>query len=76
MGKKGETLTAKKPPPAGPVYPKGSMFLLDGAGDSGWNGFYNASGSFSGSHWHPPPPLPPPSLSVCLCLCLCLCLCH
>jgi hypothetical protein len=48
MGKKGETLTAKKPPPAGPIFPKASMFLLDGAGDGGWNGFFNASGSQGG----------------------------
>lgn len=48
MGKKGETLTPKKPPPAGPVYPKASVFLLEGAGDAAWNGFYNASGTQSG----------------------------
>jgi ribosomal protein L22 len=47
MGKKGETLTAKKPAPVGPVYPKGSMFLLEGAGDAGWNGFYNMGGTQS-----------------------------
>lgn len=48
MGKKGETLTPKKPPPTGPVFPKSSMFVLDGAGDSSWNGFFHASGSQGG----------------------------
>ena len=48
MPKNDKALTAKRPPPAGPEYPKASMFMLDGAGDASWNGHYKLDGSKGG----------------------------